>query len=113
MAWASGSLRGARVVLISLTLAFGARAEAGVPEPSVPEPNGAEPNGAEPGGWLHWQGPLECQNTREVERQLESLLGYAPDVDQLPLTRVEVGWGSERGWLLRIRVSLPQGGTAP
>jgi hypothetical protein len=52
---------------------------------------------------------VECQNTREVERQLESLLGYAPDKDQLPATRVEVGWGSARGWSLLIRVSLAQG----
>jgi hypothetical protein len=59
--------------------------------------------------WLHWQGPLECQNTREVERQIESLLGRAPDPAQLPPTRVELGWVLERGWNLRIRVALPEG----
>ncbi|MEY2937027.1 MAG: hypothetical protein RL033_7776 [Pseudomonadota bacterium] len=109
MAWASGRLRGALVVWSALTLASSARAEADVSEPNAPEPNAPEPNVSEPGGWLHWQGPVECQNTREVERQLESLLGYAPAADQLPPTRVEVGWGSARGWSLRIRVSLPQG----
>lgn len=109
MVWASGRLRGALVVLGSLTLASGARAEADVSGPNAPEPNVSDPNVSEPGGWLRWQAPVECQNTREVERQLESLLGYAPEADQLPPTRVEVGWGSARGWSLRIRVSLPQG----
>jgi hypothetical protein len=59
--------------------------------------------------WLRWQGPLECQNTREVERQIESLLGRPPDLAQLPATRVELGWALERGWTLRISVELPQG----
>src|SRR6185295_2521865 len=59
--------------------------------------------------WLHWQGPLECQNTREVERQIESLLGRPPDLAQLPATRVELGWIQGRGWMLRITVELPQG----
>jgi hypothetical protein len=59
--------------------------------------------------WLRWQGPIECQNTREVERQIESLLGHAPDPSQLPPTRVEVSWAPERSWTLRIRVALPAG----
>ncbi|HEU4578319.1 MAG TPA: hypothetical protein VFS67_08695 [Polyangiaceae bacterium] len=59
--------------------------------------------------WLRWQGPIECQNTREVERQIESLLGHTPDPAQLPPTRVEVSWAQERSWTLRIRVALPAG----
>src|SRR6185436_7094179 len=98
MAWAvPGSSR--RAVRVALGIAGVAalaplvRAQSVVPE----------------GDWLHWQGPLECQNTREVERQIESLLGHAPDPAQLPSTRVEVGWALERGWNLRIRVALPRG----
>lgn len=59
--------------------------------------------------WLDWHGPVECQNTREVERQLESLLGHAPDLTQMPPTRVELAWAAERGWTLRIGVALPGG----
>jgi hypothetical protein len=59
--------------------------------------------------WLRWQGPVECQNTREVERQIESLLGHAPDLAQLPPTLVEMSWAQERSWTLRIRVALPGG----
>jgi hypothetical protein len=39
--------------------------------------------------WLLWQGPIECQNTREVERQIESLLGRAPDLIPVPCSRRE------------------------
>jgi hypothetical protein len=98
MAWAvPGSLRrGLRVALgIAGAAAVAPLAHA---QSDVPERD-----------WLRWQGPLECQNTREVERQIESLLGHAPDLAQLPATRVEVGWAFERGWNLRIRVTLPQG----
>jgi hypothetical protein len=70
-------------------------------------PGSAE--GAPEREWLRWQGPVECQNTREVERQIESLLGHAPDPAQLPPTRVEVSWAQERSWTLRIRVALPAG----
>jgi hypothetical protein len=59
--------------------------------------------------WLEWQGPLECQNTREVERELASLLGHDPELDRLPPTRVTLGWSTERGWMLQIRVLLPGG----
>ena len=76
-----------------LCLSARGRAETGVPERE----------------WLRWQGPVECQNTREVERQIESLLGHAPDLAQLPPTRVEVSWAQERSWTLRIRVALPAG----
>jgi hypothetical protein len=94
MAWAvPGSLRRACLVALGIGGAATARAQADVPERD----------------WLRWQGPLECQNTREVERQIESLLGHPPDPAQLPSTRVEVGWALERGWNLRIRVALPQG----
>src|SRR5262245_61639221 len=85
--------RAAAVALAALTLAGVAGAQ-----PVVPERD-----------WLEWQGPLECQNTREVERQMESLLGHAPDPAQLPPTRVEVGWARTRGWTLLIRVALPAG----
>lgn len=59
--------------------------------------------------WLEWQGPLECQNTREVERELASLLGHEPELASLPPTRVALGWSTERGWMLQIRVLLPGG----
>src|SRR4051812_31106623 len=98
MAWAvPGSLARAWLVVLAMggaaALAATARAQADAPERD----------------WLHWQGPLECQNTREVERQIESLLGHPPDPAQLPSTRVELSWALERGWNLRIRVALPQG----
>ncbi|MEO8177374.1 MAG: hypothetical protein ABI895_00950 [Deltaproteobacteria bacterium] len=98
MAWAvPRSLR--RVLRVALALGGAAvLAAAAEAQSDVPERD-----------WLHWQGPLECQNTREVERQIESLLGHAPDPAQLPSTRVEVGWALERGWNLRIRVALPHG----
>ena len=67
----------------------------------------AEP--ARAASWLDWHGPVECQNTREVERQIESLLGHAPDLAQMPPTRVDLSWAAERGWTLRIGVALPRG----
>lgn len=98
MAWAvPGSLRRA------LRVAFGVAGAAAVARAAPARAEAPERD------WLSWQGPLECQNTREVERQIESLLGRAPDLAQLPSTRVEVGWALERGWNLRIRVSLPEG----
>lgn len=110
MAWPSHRWLQA-TLLISAAVSFAARApaEAGAREASGPQRRGGEPSTPEPGAWLRWQGPVECQNTLEVERQLESLLGYTPERDQLPATLVEVGWGSARGWALLIRVSLPQG----
>lgn len=108
MAWAShGWLQGALLASAALLLAPRVAAEAGAR--GAPERSNPAESPAESGSWLRWQGPIECQNTLEVERQLESLLGYAPDKAQLPSTRVEVGWGSARGWSLLIRVSLPQG----
>jgi hypothetical protein len=98
MAWAvTGSLRHTLWVALALGAVAGL-APAAQAQSDVPQRD-----------WLHWQGPLECQNTREVERQIESLLGRTPDPMQLPSTRVEVGWVLERGWNLRIRVSLPHG----
>lgn len=105
MAWASHRWsQGVLLALAAALLAPRTPAETGAREPSA-----AQRSAPEPSGWLRWQGPVECQNTVEVERQLESLLGYAPEKDRLPPTRVEVGWGSARGWSLLIRVSLPQG----
>jgi hypothetical protein len=87
----SGSLRQS-VVLASLAVTLASRALAA---PAAP--------------WLDWHGPIECQNTREVERQIESLLGHAPDLTQMPPTRVDLAWAAARGWTLRIGVALPGG----
>jgi hypothetical protein len=59
--------------------------------------------------WLAWSAPAECQNTAEVERRLESLLGQAANVGSLPPTRVQMGWSPERGWTVRVTVQLPAG----
>lgn len=67
------------------------------------------PARAEQPGWLAWSAPAECQNTAEVERRLESLLGQAADVGRLPATRVQMGWNPERGWTVRVTVQLPAG----
>jgi len=85
------------VMLASLVVTCAARALAAPEEP------------ARAASWLDWHGPVECQNTREVERQIESLLGHAPDLTQMPPTRVDLSWGAERGWTLRIGVALPRG----
>jgi len=97
MVWAKlGSSR--RVAALGLGFALSCWSARGRAEPGVPE-----------GEWLRWQGPIECQNTREVERQIESLLGHAPDLAQLPPTRVEMSWAQEHNWTLRISVALPAG----
>lgn len=64
---------------------------------------------AETSDWLAWNAPAECQNTAEVERRLESLLGQAANVGSLPPTRVRMGWSPERGWTVRVTVQLPGG----
>lgn len=64
---------------------------------------------AEGADWLAWNAPAECQNTAEVERRLESLLGQAANVGSLPPTRVRMGWSPERGWTVRVTVQLPAG----
>jgi hypothetical protein len=64
---------------------------------------------AETSDWLAWNAPAECQNTAEVERRLESLLGQAAHVGSLPPTRVRMGWSPERGWMVRVTVQLPAG----
>lgn len=63
---------------------------------------------AEP-SWLAWSAPVECQNTSEVERRLESLLGHGVDFATLPTTRVAMGWSAERGWAVRVSVELAGG----
>lgn len=59
--------------------------------------------------WLGWRAPEECQNTSEVERRLESLLGHPVDFAALPATLVRMGWSSERGWSVRVTVELATG----
>jgi hypothetical protein len=95
MVWSSPGLwrRSACWLATGACLASGARAQAEAATPS----------------WLEWHGPIECQNTREVERELASLLGREPDPASLPPTRVDLGWSAERGWTLRIFVLLPGG----
>lgn len=60
-------------------------------------------------GWLEWNAPIECQNTQEVERRLQSLLGRPVDFGAVPPTRVRMGWSVERGWAVRVTVELAQG----
>jgi hypothetical protein len=59
--------------------------------------------------WLSWSAPVECQNTPEVERRLEFLLGRAVDFSTLPPTNVRMGWSVEHGWAVRVTVALPEG----
>lgn len=59
--------------------------------------------------WLVWRAPAECQNTSEVERRLQSLLGHPVDAATLPATRVRMGWSPERGWAVRVTVQLEAG----
>jgi hypothetical protein len=59
--------------------------------------------------WLAWSAPAECQNTSEVERRLESLLGRPVDFAALPATAVRMGWSAERGWAVRVTVQLDAG----
>jgi hypothetical protein len=59
--------------------------------------------------WLGWRAPEECQNTSEVERRLESLLGHPVDFATLPATLVRMGWSAERGWSVRVTVELATG----
>ena len=61
------------------------------------------------GAVLGWSAPAECQNTSEVERRLESLLGHPLDPAALPPTRVRMGWSAERGWAVRVTVELAEG----
>jgi hypothetical protein len=60
-------------------------------------------------GWLHWTAPAECQNTAEVERRLQFLLGRTLGAGELPPTRVRLGWSAERGWAVRVTVELGTG----
>lgn len=64
---------------------------------------------AQEGTWLSWAGPLECRNTPEVERQIESLLGRTVDFARVPVTHVQHEWSQSRGWSLAVHVSLPTG----
>lgn len=59
--------------------------------------------------WLGWSGPVECQNTEEVERQIESLLGEAVNFQQLPRTQVVVDWSASVGWDFLVKVQLETG----
>ena len=59
--------------------------------------------------WLGWSAPPECQNTSEVERRLESLLGHAVDFEAIPATRVRMAWTAEQGWSVRVSVALDSG----
>jgi hypothetical protein len=59
--------------------------------------------------WLRWSAPAECQNTGEVERRVQSLLGRPVDVTALPPTLVRMGWSAERGWAVRVTVELAGG----
>lgn len=67
------------------------------------------PSRAEEGQWLHWSAPAECQNTGEVERRLQFLLGRPVDFAVMPPTRVRLGWSAERGWAVRVTVELAGG----
>ena len=60
-------------------------------------------------GWLHWSAPAECQNTAEVERRLQFLLGRPLGAGELPPTRVRLGWSAERGWAVRVNIELGTG----
>ena len=59
--------------------------------------------------WLEWTAPPECQNTSEVERRLQSLLGRPVDFEVIPSTRVQMAWRAETGWAVRVTVALPSG----
>lgn len=52
---------------------------------------------------------MECQNTGEVERRVQSLLGHTVDFGAVPPTRVHLGWSAERGWAVRVTVELRGG----
>ena len=67
------------------------------------------PSRAEDGPWLTWSAPAECQNTGEVERRVQFLLGRAVDFTGLPPTLVRMGWSAERGWAVRVTVELAGG----
>ena len=82
--------RGAAAGLLALCVALPARAESPAP-------------------WLAWNAPAECQNTSEVERRLESLLGKTVDFATVPTTQVRMGWSPERGWAVRVTVQLASG----
>lgn len=59
--------------------------------------------------WLAWTAPPECQNTSEVERRLQSLLGHPVDFEAIPPTSVRMAWRPETGWAVRVTVALPSG----
>lgn len=59
--------------------------------------------------WLEWTAPPECQNTSEIERRLQSLLGRPVDFEAIPPTRVRMAWRAETGWAVRVTVVLPSG----
>lgn len=69
----------------------------------------ASPAQSAEANWLRWSGPEECQNTEEVERQVQSLLGRGVDFDSLPKTHVVVSWDKLRQWELQVRVQLSAG----
>lgn len=69
----------------------------------------AGPSRAEEGRWLRWSAPAECQNTGEVERRVQSLLGRPVDFGAVPQTLVRMGWSAERGWAVRVTVELAGG----
>lgn len=64
---------------------------------------------AENARWLGWTAPPECQNTAEVERRLESLLGRPVDFGAVPPTRVQMTWSADTGWAVRVTVELSEG----
>lgn len=64
---------------------------------------------AQASGWLSWAAPPECQNTPEVERRLQLLLGRDVDFASVPATAVKMGWSAEQGWSVRVTVALAEG----
>lgn len=63
----------------------------------------------EPSPWLRWSAPPECQNSAEVERRVQFLLGRSVDFAVAPPTRVAMGWSAGRGWAVKVTVELAAG----
>jgi hypothetical protein len=59
--------------------------------------------------WLRWQGPSECHNTREVERQIERCWGARRIRRSCRPRACKVSWARKRGWTLRISLALLAG----